>query len=132
MPSFIVPERPKSVNKSNRHIMDWKALVASYAGEAWRGQSIFTEGALQVTIVFLYQESPIDVDNFVKPILDALKRICYVDDSLITDLDSHVRPLDATFDVSRIPDELIPYLGGTKEVVYVNVRTAGRLEVYLE
>lgn len=84
-----------------------------------------------MTVAYLCNESPVDVDNIIKPLQDALVGVVLRDDVLVTDVDSHRRSFDETFDLQRIPSVLIPYLGGTSEVVYIRVRPAGALEEYL-
>jgi Holliday junction resolvase RusA-like endonuclease len=129
---FVVPKRPVSAQaKSRTNLQAWKALVAGYAARAWEGQPIHESGAVQMTAAYLCNESPVDVDNIIKPLQDALVGVVLRDDVLVTDVDSHRRSFDETFDLQRIPNVLLPYLSGTSEVVYIRVRQANALEEYL-
>ena len=43
-------------------------------------------GPIMLTITYFYDAVEIDVDNILKPILDALKGLLYMDDNQITDI----------------------------------------------
>ena len=60
-------------------------------------------GNVHLTLVYLYDADPVDTDNIIKPIQDALIRLVYEDDSLVTDVESHRRSLSDTFDVTLGP-----------------------------
>ena len=82
-------------------------------------------------MVYLYDRDPVDTDNIIKPIQDALIGLVYSDDLLVTDVDSHRRPLTGTFDLTQCPNALIAGIVSGKECVYVRVCTSRSLEDYL-
>ena len=43
-------------------------------------------GNVAVSIVYIFDADPLDVDNIPKPIMDALKGLIYSDDNQVTDL----------------------------------------------
>lgn len=88
-------------------------------------------GDLHLTLVYLSDEAPPDVDNIVKPIQDALVGLVFSDDALIADVESHRRPIIGTFDLTRMPDLLIQGIQSEKECVYVRLSTSLSLEGYL-
>ena len=51
------------------------------------------EQSITVEITHFFEGAPADVDNMVKPILDAMKGFVYADDCQVTDLVSRRRPL---------------------------------------
>lgn len=90
-----------------------------------------TEYGLRLTLAYLCDESPADIDNIIKPIQDALVGVVMGDDSQITDVDSHRRFLTDTFDLASLPPLLLRGVLSGQECVYVRVSKAGALEGYL-
>lgn len=53
--------------------------------DTWDG-SPPVDGAVAVSMVYIFDTVPFDVDNIPKPILDAMKGLVYSDDSQVSDL----------------------------------------------
>ena len=85
---------------------------------------------ISISVVYLFNSDPVDTDNIVKPIQDALVGLIY-DDSLVIDVESHRRPLAGTFDLTRCPNALIQGITLSIECVYVRVSAPCPLEDYL-
>ena len=82
---FIVAGTPKSVQSSRRG--RWKEKVAGAARGARPPDSSPAVGPVRVRLVFCFEETNLDADNIVKPILDALDDAnLFVSDSQVTDL----------------------------------------------
>ena len=79
----------------------------------------------------LYDTYPVDTDNIIKPIQDALIGLVYENDSLVTDVESHRRSLSDTFDVALCPLLLLRGIRSGSECVYVRINSAKALESYL-
>ena len=125
---FLIPERPVSLQTRNRiNLQAWKRFVASEAAKTWSG-AVLDDGDLQLTMVYLCSNDPVDVDNIVKPIQDALIGLIYVDDSLVTDVETRRRPLTGTYDVARCPEPVLQGLASGDECVYVRVSVQPQLE----
>jgi crossover junction endodeoxyribonuclease RusA len=122
---ICIPERPVSVNSRDRgNLQAWKSLVAEYARMHWDHPPL-DAAALRFSIVFLCSDAaPIDVDNVIKPIQDALNNVVYTDDSQLTDTDSHRRLLSETRDLTHASAPLIEVLSGDTEAVYIRVSEA--------
>ena len=128
---FLIPRRPVSLQTRNRtNLSAWKSYVQREAAKTWSGSPYFGED-IQLTLVYLYERDPVDIDNIVKPIQDALIGLVYEDDVLISDLESHRRPIAGTFDLTRCPNALIQGILSNKECVYVRVSAPRILEEYL-
>ncbi|HEY84197.1 MAG TPA: RusA family crossover junction endodeoxyribonuclease [Chloroflexi bacterium] len=128
---FLIPRRPLSVQaKKNRK--KWKAFVISEAKKTWSGTSPYNSGDLHVTLVYLYDDAPVDVDNIIKPILDSLTGLIYDDDILVTDVESHRRSLTGSFEIAKYPDLLVRGILSGKECVYVKIEKSKALEDYLQ
>ena len=72
-----------------------------------------------------------DVDNIIKPIQDALVGLIYNDDLLISDVESHRRPLTGVFEIAKYPNLLVNGIMSGSECVYVRISESELLENYL-
>lgn len=105
----------------------WKRLVNVEAARVWAGQPLHA-GDVRLTVVFLCVDAPIDVDNIIKPIQDALAGVVYADDVTVTDVDCHRRYFSDPIDLARIPPLLFAPTLDETECVYVRVEPALPLE----
>lgn len=128
---FLIPKRPLSLQAKNRqNLQAWKEFVREEARKTWNSQTV-KQGDLHLTLVYLCDESPPDTDNTVKPIQDALVGLVFADDSLISDVESHRRFLDSSFDLTRLPQLLLIGIAAQQECVYVKVNHSRPLDEYL-
>jgi crossover junction endodeoxyribonuclease RusA len=54
---------------------------------------------VQIHITFYHDHAPLDVDNMLKPIQDALCGIVYEDDGQLTDTHGHLRDINVPYRV---------------------------------
>jgi crossover junction endodeoxyribonuclease RusA len=128
---FLILKRPVSLQAKNRaNLQAWKEFVRQEASKTWEGQ-IVKVGELHLTLVYLCDKSPPDTDNIVKPIQDALVGLIFEDDSLVTDVESHRRFLDATFDLTDLPSLVLMGITAGCECVYVKIAPSRPLSEYL-
>ena len=127
---FLIPKRPLSLQAKRKSLQAWKRFVHAEAAKVWSGP-MFEEGNLQLTLIYLCDQAPPDIDNIIKPIQDALVGLVFIDDSLIGDVDSHRRFLNETFDLTRLPTPLLLGIASQQECVYVRVSSSKSLEDYL-
>jgi crossover junction endodeoxyribonuclease RusA len=66
--------------QSRLNYRKWVEFVRGAAKNEWPSGDKPTDRDVEVTISNYYTEAPPDVDNIVKPILDALKGLVYRDD----------------------------------------------------
>ena len=130
---FLIPKRPVSLQtKNRRNLQAWKVFVQRQARMAWiAGRPPVSSGELRCTIVYLCKSSPLDVDNIVKPIQDALVGLVFIDDIQISDVDSHRRFLRDPIDATVLPFLLRAGLSAGVECVYVRISDAQDLGSYL-
>ena len=127
---FLIPKRPVSLQTRQRSkLQNWQAFVRAEALKIWVETPY--SGNVHLTLVYLYDTDPVDTDNIIKPIQDALIRLVYEDDSLVTDVESHRRSLSDTFDVTLGPLLLLRGIISGIECVYVRINSAKALESYL-
>jgi crossover junction endodeoxyribonuclease RusA len=74
--------------------------------------------------MYFYLEAALDIDNFAKPILDALIGLAYDDDATITDLVIRKRSLWETMELVNVTPVLARALDAGEEFVYVRVEDA--------
>ncbi|NJL88824.1 MAG: RusA family crossover junction endodeoxyribonuclease [Coleofasciculaceae cyanobacterium SM2_1_6] len=128
---FLIPKRPVSLQtRKTANLQSWKQYVRSEAAKTWKGQ-IFSGKDIQLTLIYLCNSDPVDTDNIIKPIQDALIGLIYDDDLLIADIDSHRRSLSGTFDLTLCPILLVQGITSGLECVYVRVAESKSLEDYL-
>lgn len=127
---FLIPKRPVSLQTRQRSkLQNWQAFVRAEASKTWVGTPY--SGNVHLTLVYLYDTDPVDTDNIIKPIQDALIGLIYEDDSLVTDVESHRRSLSDTFDVALCPLLLVRGIISGIECVYIRINAAKALESYL-
>ncbi len=97
---FVVEGPPVSVNakKNNpRRYQKWIGTVRAAAQSRWlSGKQPTLSQNVIVTIMNYYTETSPDVDNIIKPILDGLNTVIYLDDRQVS------RVCSERFDVSDI------------------------------
>ena len=86
------------MSQSARGKGKWQDHVRHSAAQRWQGQSSVGE-AVMVTITCYYSNRQFDLDNILKPILDAMNGLIYDDDGQITDLHCHKRALSAELEL---------------------------------
>jgi len=129
---FLIPRRPVSLQTKNRsNLQKWKNFVRSEASKMWKRERPYSGIDIHITMVYLCDEDPVDTDNIIKPIQDALIGLVYDDDFRITDVESHRRPLTGTFDITKYPPLLIQCITSGNESVYVQICDAKSLENYI-
>jgi hypothetical protein len=74
--------------------------------------------------VYFYLEAAIDIDNFAKPILDALIGLAYEDDATITDLVIRRRSLQETMELANVTPVLAQAIDTGDEFVYARIEDA--------
>jgi hypothetical protein len=116
---FLIPRRPVSLQA--KRLQAWKTYVRAEAARVWT-TTPSNAAAFQLTLVYLCNTSPVDIDNIIKPIQDALETVVYPADELITDVDSHRRLFTDPFDLTNLPPLLIQGIALQQECVYVRVQ----------
>ena len=130
IPFELVIDGPPVSQQARRRdrVRQWTDEVRSIASNAWNSEPPVDE-VLSVTVTYLFDSIPIDVDNIPKPILDALKGMVYSDDSQIIDLHCRTRKMTDSLQISDPPAALTEYLLQSRPVVHISVIYALRREV---
>ena len=128
---LLIRKRPVSLQGKSKGRNEWKTFVRSEAQKVWTGGSPIKNVNLQLTLIYLCDDSPPDTDNIIKPIQDALNKLVYEDDGLISDVESHRRFLSEPIDITNLPLLLQEGVIIGEECVYVKVSESQTLEKYL-
>lgn len=116
---FIVKGIPRSVHsKISRR--GWIKTVNDTATAAW-GQHEPLETELNVTIVYFYRAGRIDVDNLIKPIMDAMKGVIYVDDAVVSQVMARRTELKSGIEIGAASTGLVTALDAERDFVLVRV-----------
>ena len=122
---FVVAGPPVSqLARRQRRKEEWRGDVRAAAERYWRPGAPPTTGPLTVTIGYFYEYSPLDVDNVVKPILDALIGLVYEDDAQVSDSICRRRDLLGEFRIESLSPILADGLDTGREFLYVRVEDA--------
>jgi crossover junction endodeoxyribonuclease RusA len=121
---FVVEGPPVSLrakDKNARRYQRWIRTVREAARAQWPAGLKPATSPVEVTISNFFTLVPPDVDNIIKPILDALESVAYVDDVLVHRVTSSKIDLSAEPMISNPSPCLAAALENWSEVVYVTV-----------
>jgi hypothetical protein len=122
---FVVVGAPVSQQTHNRpSLQRWKQKVRAEAAKAWSLPPVTTELRFVVTHFYTRLRRPMDDDNLLKPLRDALIGLVYNDDAQITDSASRQSSLDLPFNLDEAPALLIEALTLGIGFVYIRVEDA--------
>lgn len=125
---FLLPRRPVSHQAKNSLNKDaWRDYIFGRAMQAWPAKPLLNY-PLKFTMVYLSDDSkPGDINNFVKPVQDALCALIYADDSMILDVSAHMRLLSEPNSISGLPRKLAQALIEGEACVYVAISDSSKL-----
>lgn len=126
---FLLPRKPVSHQAKNReNLNDWTDFVYARALAALNGRRPIVGRPLKFTMVFLAdEEDQGDINNFVKPVQDALNALVYADDELVIDVSAHKRVLSEPIEIAGLPKELAYAVIDAMPCVYVAISNSGEL-----
>ena len=67
----------------------------------WTSSHVPADGPVCITLVYLYDEAALDVDNILKPVQDALVGLVFSDDSIVTNAISRRRHFRSQSSITR-------------------------------
>ena len=77
---FVIFGVPLSVQARRSSLQRWRGQVRIAAQSAWPAGEPPLDHKVQIHITYYHHNAPLDVDNMLKPIQDALCGLVYVDD----------------------------------------------------
>lgn len=122
---FIVSGTPISSGASGRSRARWKQLVSEAASAVLSAQHALVADSVRVTIVYFYVHTDLDLDNIIKPIMDALIDVIYVSDFQVTDISAAKRDRAGTLVLEGASPVILEQIAATadepQDFVYVAV-----------
>lgn len=119
---FIVTGSPVSLQRNNRaKLQEWKAKIREVVAESLPIGMQATSEPVQVIITHYCVTQISDLDNIIKPIVDAMNSIVYVDDRQVTDLTVKRRKLKELVDFTVISPLIAEALATGQEFIYVKI-----------
>ncbi len=128
---FVVLGIPISSQASGPSRQAWKAKVAAAAKAVIPAAIGPVNTDVRLTVVYYYDGAPLDVDNMLKPIQDALNGIVYVDDAQISDTSGSKRSLNGSYRVRGLNMALASGFSSGSDFVFVRIENAPDIEVLI-
>ena len=127
---FAIEGPPVSQQARRRELVrQWSRSVRTAALQRWDADASPVAEVIMLTIIYFYNDVPMDVDNIPKPILDALKGLAYLDDSQIIDLLCSKRELTDRLQVESESQLLKNYIRRGAHFIYISAESASNQEV---
>lgn len=102
---MVLNRRPVSVNAKGKGKKRWQTFVSQEAAKYWTIPPL-TNQLYYFQVIYICDEIPVDTDNIIKPIQDALNKLVYDDDVNIIDVSAHRRYVSDSVPVDQLPDLL--------------------------
>lgn len=119
---FIVIDTPVSYRTHNKKkLRKWQETVQTKARIQWPDGESPINRPIQVSVVYYYEGESLDVDNMIKPILDALTGLIYIDDCLVTTCHSTKEDLNGRFRVRGMSTILAQGFCSGREFIHVKI-----------
>ena len=122
---FFVAATPMSFQASGRSKERWKVSVSEAARQRVRetDELGFLDRCPLAVTVYYFPAAPMigDIDNIVKPIVDALIHVAYMDDKDVERVVVQKFEPQVDWDFSNPSDQLVAALDTATPVVYVRV-----------
>jgi hypothetical protein len=99
--ALVVPRRPASLQWPNRQRQAFQGYLAREASHVFAGQPL--AGDLYVRVVWFYRRGVGDVDNILKPILDAIEGVVYTNDRSVVKCSSEKVDLRGAYELASDP-----------------------------
>ena len=120
---FTVDGAALSQRGDRGNLEKWRKRVKNSAIQRWHGQPPVAE-EIMVTVTCFHLPKKFDIDNILKPILDAMSKLIYVDDKQITDLHCYKRVVRTDLEVRNPSSVLRDALGRSAQFVHIVVADA--------
>jgi crossover junction endodeoxyribonuclease RusA len=117
------PVSPQTRDRMN--LIAWKGTIRAEATSRW-GRNPPLTSKLKCTIINFHEgaDAPLDDDNMVKPIRDAMNGLIYVDDSQISYSETIHISIDAPIKLRRASAVLLAAYSRGDEFLYVRIDDA--------
>lgn len=121
---FVVLGTPLSLQASSQRKAAWKTTVAQAAATGIPANTHPIADEVTVEITYFFDTVGPDIDNIIKPILDALNNVVWVDDSQVSRTTSQRKSLDASYRVRGLSAELARGFVSGGDFVHIRITDA--------
>ncbi|MBN1149137.1 MAG: hypothetical protein JXA78_17895 [Anaerolineales bacterium] len=119
---FIISGPPVSQQSRQRQgLHEWKDLVREEAERLWNPSLTPSNASLRFAITYYYGDIPVDTEDIVKPIMDALIGLVYNDNSQITEITQSRQDLYGSFRIPNLSPTLAAGFGRGREFLHVQI-----------
>jgi len=122
---FVLHGPPVSHQTSDRvNLKAWQATVRAEAAKRWIGTPL--AGKLKFVLINFHEgdKPPLDDDNMVKPVRDALNAFVYIDDRQIRYSETFQIPIDDPIKIRGASAIFLAAYSQGKEFLYVRIEDA--------
>jgi len=120
---FVVIGTPVSQQTRKRaRLAPWIDMVAEAALES--GEESFENLPVKVSVTYYFEQTDIDLDNLLKPILDGLKRAVVDDDRQVVELWARKRTIASALLTTGQPPMVAAALISGEEFIHILVESA--------
>lgn len=126
---LIMEQAPvSSQTRRRQRFHEWRQDLERAARLVWDTEAPVAV-PVSVTITYFFDDTPVDVDNFPKPILDALKGLVFQDDSQVYDLLCRKRNRADNLRIAGPSQGLLDALDNSRQVLHIKVTAAQNQEI---
>ena len=126
---LIMEQAPvSSQTRRRQRFHEWRQDLERAARLVWDTEAPVAV-PVSVTITYFFDDTPVDVDNFPKPILDALKGLVFQDDSQVYDLLCRKRNRADNLRIEGPSQGLLDALDNSTQVLHIKVTAAQNQEI---
>jgi hypothetical protein len=118
---FIVRGTPISTGASGKSKAKWRAKVSAAASAALGADHAAVADVVRATVVYFYVDTDLDLDNILKPILDAMNGLVYVDDFQVANIVAAKRDLAGSYVLADVSPVVVEQLGAAERGDFVFV-----------
>jgi crossover junction endodeoxyribonuclease RusA len=122
---FVIPGPPVSHQTSDKsNLKKWQAAIKAGAAKVWTSPPL--KGKLKFLLINFHEgdKPPLDDDNMVKPIRDALNKFVYDDDRQIRHSETIQVNMDAPIRIRKASKILLDAFQKGDEFLYVRIEDA--------
>lgn len=116
----VLDGNPRSLQASAESLRRWKHQIASAISRRLPEGAFLTEAPIRFRLFwFSDAEAPGDLDNMIKPILDAAARVLIRDDQQVQTIQAEHYPPSRPLDLIEPSNELLRAVAAERPCVYI-------------
>src|SRR5881396_1664005 len=118
---FIVQGTPISSGASGKSKAKWRAKVAAAATATLSADHAVPVDPVRATVVYFYVDTDLDLDNILKPILDSLNGLAYIDDFQVANIVAAKRDVAGSYLLADVSPVVVEQLAAAESNDFVFV-----------